>query len=687
MNRKKFTIIIIVLVFFLPFAFKYSYLLEDLNLNPNDYARITDVDYTAVVIDDPDSGGSVLITERITFDIHAASSQNLFWELWRDLPEDNIDGVYVDYEVHSVKQILDNGSEIYFKESPKLYWDESDYLKTNRQYGPGKWFHSKGPYSPNNERYECVFFYVDGLYREEVVFEIQYEIHNAALRYNDCSDLYLSLYSGSTIKYLDSFKAQILFPNEDMPAPGNYDVFSYGTNAHSFPINESATRNPGYYTFFFELNEEDLRFRPSNRYIEFDLVAYNDDKHRFTEYAPANMYSFDNVLDEIYDEQKAYANSYHTYATAAKIIFVICLLGGATALTYAFILDKRMNMKYIFNKPEYEYYYFKEVPGHLDPNFARALVFCKHETPKDDSGVYSALLLSLVRKKYIELNELYRENDVEIKILYHKPDNTYVDPTSEPFIESLSVCEENYFNLLNHHAPMGSIRMSDFQQRIKYDFENTRSFISNMKSSIVNIGIKDFYFQKADYLQPKQQVNSLAKALILFGFVSLTVLNIIFYFTPLYLAYGAFFILGICFILSSFILKKKANKYVLLTQLGENEYAKWRGFYNYLNNEGLLKDSSVSDYYLWEDFLIYATAFGLSEKVVNALEIKLPTETVASSPILSERYYRTRRYHYHTGRSFRTSVRGSSFSGSGYSGGGFGYGGGGRGGGGGGGGH
>ena len=40
--------------------------------NPFDYARITDVEYQAVVVDEPGSEGKVVITERLTFDIHAA---------------------------------------------------------------------------------------------------------------------------------------------------------------------------------------------------------------------------------------------------------------------------------------------------------------------------------------------------------------------------------------------------------------------------------------------------------------------------------------------------------------------------------------------------------------------------------------------------------------------------------------
>ena len=104
-----------------------------MNLNPFDYARITDVDYKAVLVDEPGSNGKVVITERLTFDIHAASKNNLFWELWRDLPESYIDGVKVDYQVNSVKQILDDGSEIIYDESPKLYWDDSDYTSTYRR--------------------------------------------------------------------------------------------------------------------------------------------------------------------------------------------------------------------------------------------------------------------------------------------------------------------------------------------------------------------------------------------------------------------------------------------------------------------------------------------------------------------------------------------------------------------------
>ena len=124
----------IIIIFWIVFFFsQFAYLFEDITIeNPFDYARITDVDYKAVVADEPDSEGKIIVTERLTFDIHAASKNNLFWELWRDLPEEYIDGVKVEYKVNSVKQILDNGTEIVYQESPELYWDDYDYVNTAR---------------------------------------------------------------------------------------------------------------------------------------------------------------------------------------------------------------------------------------------------------------------------------------------------------------------------------------------------------------------------------------------------------------------------------------------------------------------------------------------------------------------------------------------------------------------------
>ena len=685
---------------------------QEISTGFNDYARITDVDYKAVVLDDVSNGGDVLITERLTFDIHASSKDNLFWELWRDLPEDYVDGLKVDYDVNYVKQIVDD-REIVYEESPKLYWDDSDY--TSLVYGPHKWYHSEGPYDEYARDYECVFFYIDGTYRDELVFEIQYVMHNASLKYSDVSELYLTMYSEDSIKYLDSFKGEILIANKDMPKEGNYIAYTFGTNNDTFEFVESDTKNPGYHTFSFDLDKSDLKFRKYNQFLEFTLLTFNEDRHIFTDYAPSNVYSSDVYLDEAKNAIDEYDELIINARVKKIIIFVGCILISLLFIMFVIYRNKKIKKNNIFYTPFMNVDYFREIPSDLDPYFAASLAFIKHNNKVDIGDAYSALLLSLVRKKYIELdlidkNKDWKFNNINIKILYVPSLNTMKTTTNSDLskvvtvsdylnnnlekedkyniynvkLEQLSDNEESYFNLITKYAIGNSITLKAFQDKISTDYVNTNSFVSSVNSSIVNIGISNGYFQKASYNKLKSMTNVLANGYIIIALIIMIFGNINLLQTRIGFAYGALFILGIVLIGCAIYLKRKANDYILFSQKGIDEYVKWHGLYEFLNSQTLMYDKEVVDIKLWEKYLVYATAFGISNKVIKALEVR--GLDVTSSPILSNPYYRSADFRYTT-HHFRSSYnratstyRASSFGSSH-------YGGAGRGGGGGGGGH
>ena len=94
-----------------------------------------------------------------------------------------------------------------------------------------------------------------------------------------------------------------------------------------------------------------------------------------------------------------------------------------------------------------------------------------------------------------------------------------------------------------------------------------------------------------------------------------------------------------------------------------------------------MKERTVIELPIWGQYLVYATAFGISEKVIRALKVRCPD--IEMSPMLRNPYYTSTSFR-HSGYSFRTVTRSASHtarSGSvGFHGG---YGGGGRGGGGG----
>ena len=671
------------------------------NGDSNDYARITELEYKAVVVDEVGSKGKVVITERLTFDIHAASSNNLFWELWRDLPEEYIDGVKVDYKVNYVKQIFADGTELVYDESPWLYWDDWDYLGYDDETGPGKWFHSKGPYD-NEYNFECVLFYVDGLYRETVVFEIQYEMYNASMRYNDSSELYVSLYYGKSIEYLKSVKGQILFPSNKMPRAGNYDAHTYGTNSHEFSFVESDSINPGFHTFSFELNESQLKFMPYNQFVEFALIAHGEDKHIFTNYAEVNDYYDRDMLAAINKAQNEYELLPSQTKRNKTIFLVVSIISSLGVLGLAFIINATIKKKNKFYKPFMELEFFRDIPSDLDANFASRLVFCKHNKKDDIGDGYSAAMLSLVNKGYIELLRIdptkkWSSKNVKIVITHQQvieqplegfQASDELNNQSEVVVNrvELSPIEERYFNLIVRHAKGGEISHINMQKKITEDYEYTNNFVKGIESSLSKIGVTDSYFQKADYKSPKNTMRVWSIVFVICAIICVLFGNLLIYYqTRLDIAYGSFFILGLSFIIGAFYLRVVSKQYFLLTQFGEDEYTKWRALYNFLNSATLMKEREVLELVIWEKYLIYATAFGISEKVIKALKIRCPETVMENSTILANPYFRNRMYHSNFSRSFNYSASSARFSSR--SGGFSGYGGGGRGGGGGGGGH
>lgn len=678
--------------------------LDGFSLNPNDYCNLTDIEYTAVLHDDPNGNANVEITEYLTFDVHAGSRSNTYKELWRELPEDYVDGLKVTYDVKSVTQILDNGQEIPYLETPKMYWEDSDYTQSSTM----RWHHSDGSGRyPDND--ESLLIYIPWTYREKMTFKIIYSMNNAALKYNDCSELYLAMYSGNTITKLNSYKAQILIPDEIMPS--TYYAYTFGTANSRLPYTESDYINPGYHTFSINLDKSDLKFNYYNRYIEFCLLAYGNDKHIFTKYAPNNLYSAENVLDECISENEYYETQNRKFNTYKILLLVLSIIGSILIVNNAIKKYKKTKEKYNLYEPEINYDYFRDIPSDLDPIFASELVFMKDpfDENKEKQEEYAAILLSLIRKKYVTIAKLNNNVDWDnlntvisiepIRTNYSTPAFTdSPDYSPEPIytainentgeaLEPLTTSERLYLELLERHSRTynNAITLNQLQRCIDSDYVYTNAFVKDIeKKPILESGVMQGYFQSADYDTPKKELNKIAKSSLILGLILLIVVNGISYFTPMALSFGAYTIFGIVCLWKYFYLTSKASNLLLFTQYGANEQAKWYGLYNFLNSDTLINEREVHELPLWEKYLIYATAFGISEKVIKAIKIHAVELNIDSSPILNHHFFIHSRSFHRTsrafGRSIHTSSRGGGF-------GGHGYGGGGRGGGGGGGGH
>ena len=518
------------------------------------------------------------------------------------------------------------------------------------------------------------------------------------------------------------------------------------------------------------------------------MISYGKDKHIFSDYATLNLYSDEDCLWELRQEYTDYIDDCNYYKNNKLLTFLGCMGIALFVIWHSYNTDKRIRKRYMFFKASTPITNSNYIPSMLDPVFAATLVFSKDKKQKEVEDGYSAIMLSLVRKGYIELvkinesidwmvsninivikhdankfntssyimppgqsnfdngtsnysnmnsNLIYGKNNIVNSYSTYNKQNTFanfscyvknntnvssnnynpyqtmaneyqaynnVTPTTDQYtfsytsdptkiqddynpledsklLEPLTLTEEHYFNLIIRHSyGMGYVSFNNFQTRIYNDYDNTDKFVTNMEEAITNIGISDGYFQKTNFKQPMTSIRSLGTFYISLAIVLITAVNLISAASPVGLAYGGYTILAIVLIICGIYIKKNSHHYVLLTQFGEDEYAKWRSLYNFLNSDEVMKASNLPSVEVCEQYLIYATAFGIPDKLVSALNLKFP-DVVQNSKILSNRYYRSRSFN-HYSRTIRSTTRhASSISRSG------GYGGGGRGGGGGGGGH
>ena len=122
----------------------------------------------------------------------------------------------------------------------------------------------------------------------------------------------------------------------------------------------------------------------------------------------------------------------------------------------------------------------------------------------------------------------------------------------------------------------------------------------------------------------------------------------------------------------------------VLTQAGLDQQEMWKGLKKYMEDFSLLKEREVPELVLWEKYLVFATAFGIANKVLKQLKIIYPN--IDQTDMMNTSAYMYFMYHSDFDTSFSSAISSSiasatmssgSGAGGGFSGGG-GFGGGGR---------
>ncbi len=446
-----------------------------------------------------------------------------------------------------------------------------------------------------------------------IKYQISYKIENVINSYNDCQEFYWQFLDETNNISCKQVNGKIRLP-KNVTNIENLKVWGHG-NING-DINRVSTNEVE-----FNVNNFDKGNMLEIRVVTLDKM-FN---------AKNNNYNY-SMLNRIITEEDEWANAtnknitdYRTFlGTLLLIYFIVFVLIIINFVIY-FKISKQ-DGDGITRKP---IKYFRDIPreGTSTPGEAAFLYYFTNNfkwTDGKQSDVVAANILNLCLKGYITLEK--DNNNINIAIA--KP------------ADGLKNDEKEIYNLLKDAIGRDEyIEVKQLKKFAKEKFDKYSKHINKMVSNIKN----NLYEEKI-VDRKKEKLYSATYSLLPIMFAGIFIMIILYNFVGLlpfvsktYIMLWGTDLLGrfldsliillpisIMLIALDRIRNKCKEKIYKLTQKGADERAEWVGLARFLEDYSMIDEKGVFDIVIWEKYLVYATAFGISEKVIEELHSKYP---------------------------------------------------------------
>lgn len=432
------------------------------------------------------------------------------------------------------------------------------------------------------------------------VYTISYQVQDAIAKYNDYAELYWQFVGEDFEISAKNITGTILLPSN---AKSKDEIKVWG---HTEDLNGEIYATD---TDRIEFNINQFR---AGRYVEVRTL--------FPTEMIATARRGQNIerLNSVIQEETTWANQANarrkmkenTKTILTIIINIVAIILSIFVLKSIIKNSKRIKITKKL-KPTQEMKYYREMPRE-NSTPAQALSILSKQIKGMNNSIYlgrifSATLLDLSLKKIIEFE--VKEKIITIKILQEDP-RELDDATDEKAI----------FQFLKRACKNGEITTKGLEKYIK-----------KSQSEVVALGeridrnIEQVLYEKN--LADKEKIHEKNKiAGYIVGVIFAILLSIfIFGICASEGMYGIgiipFVIIAMIQLIVFSILTSKIN---VLTQEGIDEQAKWKGLKKYMEDFSMLDKREVPEIVIWEKFLVYATVFGIADKVLKQLKIVYP---------------------------------------------------------------
>ena len=429
-------------------------------------------------------------------------------------------------------------------------------------------------------------------------YEISYTVEDAIAKYNDCAELYWQFIGNDFEISCDKITGTIYLPSDVS------DIEEIRVWGHTEGLNGTIYATD---TDKIEFNINNFR---SGRYVEVrtlfpaELIYYSG-RTRNKE-----------VLQTVINEETKWAEEANARRERSEfinrmvisILLVVCVVVNIILI----IIFLKKTSKYLKKNKELKKYtpttkleYYRDLPDEnstpgeavktLDINIGPF-------TPVNFGKVFSATMLDLSLKGYLEIKQEKNNKGKDAINIYILKQVTDGLKPSDARIMTFVIDAAKGEKVLTLKELEKYIKK--YPTKIESLLKETYDAVNNQ---LINEQIIDAEIQKEYQKYNDKQLGYILAIIFLLCFTLI-----------------AFILPVIIFIIDAVICGKIAKKLNVLTQKGVDMKEQWKGLKKYMEDFSMLDRREVPELVIWEKYLVYATAFGIADKVIKQLKIVYP---------------------------------------------------------------
>lgn len=540
--------------------------------------HLKNLDFTAQINED----GSMDVVE--TWDVNVSDTNTLYKTFKIDKTKySGISNVFV--------QDITSGTNKNFKKSDiwQYHLDKGHYF---------------GGINNNNE-YEIAWgVSIDTTTRKQYL--IRYTVKDVIKKYNDCAELYWQFVGSEFEISADSITGIIKLPNK---VSDKDELKVWG---HTEYLNGEI------YVTDLDIVEFNVNKYKSGNFVEVRIAMPT---YLFEKVSSENI-SQEEKLDDIIKEETEWANEANARRDRRNKNFKLLILATIfvnTSIGIMFSKKIKKNKQFLEKNPnilpEQQLEYYRELPDKEETPLEAVFILKTGYKQSCLPNVFSATILNFALKGYVRIEQ----EGKTIKILLNKIKTDELMGDEKKVLEILRAASNN-----------NELTMAELEKYIK----NYPSKLMNLNST----------FEKVSKTQASEKgkfdTNRFNKQIVYaeknVGYIFLLIIIITASIFTIGYAYKnvqsmlitctiislAFFI--VVTIINLILNIKITTSFNGFTQKGINEQEQWKAFKKYMEDFSYLNEKEVPQLVLWEKYLVFATAFGIADKVLKQLKVKYP---------------------------------------------------------------